>query len=128
MNILRNACFILINVFIYSTLISSCTLNLVDSNSTSQKDTLNPVDPNFASPEDTLASYINALIEGNVKSVCKCLYLEGEDCDFYLPGPSPIESYKIINKILFGETEVNSRNEKGFKPPAKIGDIQFDVV
>jgi len=47
---------------------------------------------------------------------------------FYLPDPVPIESYRILEKIVYGKKEIKDWNSKGIIPSAEIGDIDLQAL
>lgn len=79
----------------------------------------------FSSPEATLDTYINALKTGNKTKVLNSFYPKKDS--FYLPGPIPIKSYKIVKRIVYGQKETNNWNSQGIIPPAALGDIDLQV-
>lgn len=78
----------------------------------------------LSSPEATLAGYIESLRHGNVEGVLARYHNVDQ---FRLPGRLRIEKYEIVNKIIFGNKEVEEWNGKGIIPSAKVGDVQLDV-
>ena len=78
----------------------------------------------LSTPENTLKSYIESKKMGDVSCLLKTYY---NTDSFYLSGPQPIKSYKIIKKTVYTKKEADEWNRIGIIPAAKIGDVDFDV-
>jgi hypothetical protein len=80
----------------------------------------------LSSPEKTLDTYISALKEGNKQKVINCFL---NITEFNLSQPIAIESYTVIEKIVFHKKHVDELIKKGF-PPSKyqIGDVKITLL
>ncbi len=79
----------------------------------------------FASPEITLQTYIEALRKADRSTVEECF--DPPAIGFYLPGPLPVDTYRIQKRIVFGPKEVREWNSKGIIPAAREGDVELQV-
>ena len=79
----------------------------------------------LSSPDRTLAVYFQGLRSGKIELVDRAYKLDGQA--FYLPGPKPIDSYRLTKRTVYGLAEVRRWNDLGIIPPAAEGDVQLDV-
>lgn len=77
---------------------------------------------NSSTPEGVLDFYISALRQGNVKEI-QSVYYNPKDSNYYLPGPSSIQSYKIIHKKIYDGEML----KKSAYPDVQVGDVELVV-
>lgn len=78
----------------------------------------------FSKPENTLKGYYNCLYEKNLE----CLKAHTLDVkNFHFGTQSKMRSFEIKKVITYTEKEVSDWNSKGIIPPAKIGDVEYQV-
>ncbi|HMG59576.1 MAG TPA: hypothetical protein VK583_07605 [Burkholderiales bacterium] len=80
----------------------------------------------YSSPESTLALYIDALRSGDVARVLATF--DDPTGGFNLPKPLPISSYRITKRIVYGPEKVRKYNYPGIIVPARVGDIELQVL
>ncbi len=79
------------------------------------------------SPRAALDTYMTGMKQGNLSLVLSVYYSDRPDFSFHLPGPIPVDSYKVTKELVFDTTDARRHNERGVVPPARAGDVQLDV-
>jgi hypothetical protein len=79
------------------------------------------------SPRAALDTYLRGIKNGDVRLVKSVYYFGERRPDFYLPGPQPLEEYRVLKETVLDSAAVQQWNAKGIIPAAMIGDVQLDV-
>ncbi len=81
----------------------------------------------LSSPEAALKTYVEGLKRGDVTAVRRAYNLAVAGSDFHLPGPLPIESYRVTKTLVLDSAAVTGSAETGVVPPARVGDVELQV-
>jgi hypothetical protein len=74
------------------------------------------------SPQQAVAEYIGSLRTGDLAGVQRVTF---DYDDFNLPGPLPIDSFRVIRSETLDSV---AAAERSFTPAPKAGDVELDVV
>ena len=79
------------------------------------------------SPRAALDTYLTGIKRGDLRLVLSIYHFGDRRPDFHLPGPIPLEEYRVLKETVLDSAAAKRWNDKGIVPAAMPADVELEV-